>query len=68
MNPDVVLSGFIFYHEEVIKVGTPNQGVYDPYEDGFTGEQAEEIKAWEESGRRFREDMKQSDDEPEDED
>jgi len=34
---------------------------YDPYEDGYDDEQAEEIKAWEESGERFRRDMHDDD-------
>ena len=45
----------------MVKLSTPN-GQYDPYEDGYDDEQAEEIKAWEESGERFRRDMSDDDD------
>ena len=46
-------------------MSTPN-GQYDPYEDGYDSEQAEEIKAWEESGERFRRDMSNKDDDDDD--
>jgi hypothetical protein len=45
----------------VITLSNPNPG-YDPHEDGYDDEQAEEIKAWEESGERFRRDMSDNDD------
>lgn len=45
-------------------MGTPNSGYYDPKDDGYDDEQADEIRIWEESGERFRKDM--SDDEDED--
>lgn len=56
----VVLAGSIFYHKEVIVLGRPN---YDPKDDGYDDEQADEIRAWEESGERFREDMHDDEDE-----
>jgi len=36
---------------------------YDPKDDGYDDEQADEIRAWEESGERFREDMHDDEDE-----
>jgi len=48
-------------YKEVITLSNPKSG-YDPYEDGYDDEQAEEIKAWEESGDRFRRDMSDDDD------
>jgi len=44
-----------------VTLGNPNAD-YDPYEDGYDDEQAEEIRAWEESGERFRKDMHDDDD------
>jgi len=36
----------------------PNPYTYDPYEDGYDDEQAEQIAAWEEGGRRWWEEMR----------
>jgi hypothetical protein len=38
--------------------GMPNPYTYDPYEDGYDDEQAEQIAAWEEGGRRWWEEMR----------
>ena len=42
-------------------MSSPNPD-YDPEDDGYDDEQAEEIRAWEESGERFRRDMSDNDD------
>jgi len=60
MGLDSILSDPI-PSKEVVTLGNPNAD-YDPYEDGYDDEQAEEIKAWEESGERFRKDMSDDDD------